>query len=648
MTVKCDKARRWLAELSAVSADLVGENASPFAAHFAACPSCRALLQRYEAFVSYCRAFLEQGPSDQAEKRFIAAARAMGNKDEQSPVLADEAQGLLLHRPSVEAEERFLDAARRQQATSAPSSRRRILWSSVAAAAAIAILAIGLWGLNLTVRTGEPAQTARTIAVVEQIGTVLVNDEPLPIAGQRIVTVGATIATAGDSQLRIGDERNAVVTIMPETSIELQDWSSHVTTLVLSRGTVLAKVAHRNPDEHFEVLTENVRVSVVGTEFSVHCEGDGETVVATLSGRVRVERADGLLIGFVTAGETLRVESDAMIAQRSAQTIHSPGPAVDDEPIASSMIEEPSEAPEEPPVGREFFVDAAESLEVLTSPTVPLPVLVPKELFGDVGPAEAAAKTPSTASAMQDEGRPVEKSAMPPSEEISSTADSLSQARAMLARGETKRALGMLRELESRDWRRHALLGDAHQLEGRYDAAERAYLDSLALAPSDSQATLLAELATLQETRLKDIPSAVKSWLRYLDVSPGGAEVVRAHLCIGRNALGKGREQQVRHHLEVLLQEFPAAAETVSLLATYGAHLLAGEQWTQAEALFEPLSTGGPDPLAETALVGLIRVRIAQGDYVAAKQLIGAYRARYRNGHRSGEVRRLEEAVLKQ
>jgi len=648
MTVKCEKARRWLAELSAVSADLVGEDASPFAAHFAACPSCRALLQRYEAFVSDCSALLEHSPDGEAEKRLVAAAAAAVETERDGPALVDEVRRLLLHRPSVAAEERFLDAAKKQHATSSAFSMRRILWSSMVAAAVIAILALGLWNQDSNVPARGPSQTDRTIAVVEQTGTVLVNDEPLPIAGLRVVTVGATIATAGDSQLRIGDERNAVVTIMPETSVELQDWSSRVTTLVLSRGTVRARVAHRNPGEHFQVLTENARVSVVGTEFSVCCEGDGETVVATLSGRVRVERADGLLIGFVTAGETLRVESDAMIAQRSAQTIHSPGPAVDDEPIASSMIEEPSEAPEEPPVGREFFVDAAESLEVLTSPTVPLPVLVPKELFGDVGPAEAAAKTPSTASAMQDEGRPVEKSAMPPSEEVSSTADSLSQARAMLARGETKRALGMLRELESRDWRRHALLGDAHQLEGRYDAAERAYLDSLALAPSDSQATLLAELATLQETRLKDIPSAVKSWLRYLDVSPGGAEVVRAHLCIGRNALGKGREQQVRHHLEVLLQEFPAAAETVSLLATYGAHLLAGEQWTQAEALFEPLSTGGPDPLAETALVGLIRVRIAQGDYVAAKQLIGAYRARYRNGHRSGEVRRLEKAVLKQ
>ena len=648
MTVKCDKALRWLAELSAVSADLVGEDASPFAAHFAACPSCRALLQRYEAFVSDCSALFEHSPDGEAEKRFVAAAAAAVETERDGPALVDEVRRLLLHRPSVAAEERFLDAAKKQHATSSAFSMRRILWSSMVAAAVIAILALGLWNQDSNVPARGPSQTDRTIAVVEQSGTVLVNDEPLPIAGLRVVTVGATIATAGDSQLRISGERNAVVTIMPETSVELQDWSSHVTTLVLSRGTVRARVAHRNPGEHFQVLTENARISVVGTEFTVHCEVGGVTVVTTLSGKVRVERAGGPLIGFVTAGETLRVESDAMIAQRSAQTIHSPGPAVDDEPIASSMIEEPSEAPEEPPSDREFFVDAAESLEVLMSPTVPLSVLVPKELFGDVGRAEAAAKTPSTASTMQDEGRPVEKSAMPPSEEVSSTADSLSQARAMLARGETKRALGMLRELESRDWRRHALLGDAYQLEGRYDAAERAYLDSLTLAPSDSQATLLAELATLQETRLKDIPSAVKSWLRYLDVSPGGAEVVRAHLCVGRNALGKGREQQVRHHLEVLLQEFPAAAETVSLLATYGAHLLAGEQWTQAEALFEPLSTGGPDPVAETALVGLIRVRIAQGDYAATKQLIGAYRARYRNGHRSGEVRRLEEAVLKQ
>jgi hypothetical protein len=50
-------------------------------------------------------------------------------------------------------------------------------------------------------------------------------------------------------------------------------------------------------------------------------------------------------------------------------------------------------------------------------------------------------------------------------------------------------------------------------------------------------------------------------------------------------------------------------------------------------------------PRSELSMVGLIRVRIAQGKVGAARSLISQYRKSFPKGSRKQEVRRLEAAI---
>jgi len=601
MDTRCESARRWLASLSVLPSGFVLDEASPHAAHVAACPECRALLQRYEAFTSDCRTLFEQIPSDGAEERWVSAARSLHDGDVPVPSVADEARRLLTHLTAEDAEETFIVAARRQQATPSRAWIPAVAWKSLAAAVAVAVLVLGLWIPIRTIPEGTTEGDARVISIVSHSGRVLVNDEPVEVTSMGLPGVGTTIVTGEESRLRFGEEKNAVLSVEPRTEMVIADWSIEVTRIRLRRGMVRARVGLRVPGATFDVLTRSARIVVVGTEFTVRCTPEGETVVRGISGRVRVERVDGTTVGLVTAGETIRVESAVASA---------PGPTR--QPVLATPI--PSRA--RPLVKVEPNVDGKTART--KKKTEKRTLLVTRQ--------PVKAMTPPPPGAQPDPGA------------------SLAGARALLVGGQVDRAIGTLLETDASDWRRDALLGDAYQIGGRYGEAVQAYCNALDRA-ADPVPALLADLATLQESQPGDAGAAANTWRRYLETAPNGLDAPRALLYLGRAALREGQVEEAGRHLLTLLEDFPGESRGTTALTLLGARFLRDQRWDEAEALFEPQTTTGGGLKAETALVGLIRVRIAQGDREAATRLIAAYRERFAGGRRGSEVERLESAL---
>jgi hypothetical protein len=76
-----------------------------------------------------------------------------------------------------------------------------------------------------------------------------------------------------------------------------------------------------------------------------------------------------------------------------------------------------------------------------------------------------------------------------------------------------------------------------------------------------------------------------------------------------------------------------------------GRALIEHQRWDDAEALFAPLAERSGGPCAEPALVGLIRVRIAQDRPREAAALVDRYHQRFSSGARTHEVGLLEQAI---
>jgi ferric-dicitrate binding protein FerR (iron transport regulator) len=82
----------------------------------------------------------------------------------------------------------------------------------------------------------------------------------------------------------------------------------------LLRGRIAAVVGRRGADEPLAVVTDQLRVSVVGTRFSVALEED-VTSVAVEEGKVKVESAAGMVM--LTAGQSIRSD-DPLLAGAQA------------------------------------------------------------------------------------------------------------------------------------------------------------------------------------------------------------------------------------------------------------------------------------------------------------------------------------------
>jgi len=203
--------------------------------------------------------------------------------------------------------------------------------------------------------------------------------------------------------------------------------------------------------------------------------------------------------------------------------------------------------------------------------------------------------------------------------------------------------VALLEQIPPGDWRRDALLGDAYQLLGAYVQAGQAYEASLSRTEQIPQ-PLLVDLATLQETHLKDRKAANQTWAVYVKTHPKGYAAPRAHLALGLAAHEAGRWDTAQVHFWTVLGQFGDAPQSGVALSMLGGRLLKERRWSDAETFFEQYN-GGQGVKAEAAVVGLVRVYIAQGQAEAAMMLIAEYEERFPRGTRQREVQRLQEAL---
>jgi len=179
-------------------------------------------------------------------------------------------------------------------------------------------------------------------------------------------------------------------------------------------------------------------------------------------------------------------------------------------------------------------------------------------------------------------------------------------------------------------------------LVGDHYAAERAY--KLGIRLSKSQETLYVDLAILQETHLKNRASAAKTWMGYLKLAPKGTAAPRAHLALAMWALSWEKVAQAKVHFWTILGEFPNSMESGAAVTWLGGQLLREERWADAETFFLE-HENGTGAKAEAALVGLMRVDIAQGRREAAVERMRLFEKRFPDGNRDQEVQRLKDAL---
>jgi len=175
-----------------------------------------------------------------------------------------------------------------------PPRRWRAWWAPaigmVAAAAAVVI-----W-----LRVGRPAQPLVGYAAVVSVrGEARLGDQASRAAAR--VPVGAPIALAAGAAVELALDSGAAVYVDGPSRLALEG-NARAVAVRLTAGRLNAVVAHRKPDETFAVITNDLRVTVRGTKFSVTA-GDATSRVDVSEGQVAVQRADGSTL-LVSAGGT--------------------------------------------------------------------------------------------------------------------------------------------------------------------------------------------------------------------------------------------------------------------------------------------------------------------------------------------------------
>lgn len=516
-----------------------------------------------------------------------------------------------------------------------------IPWALAASAAAAAVLVWSPWGpsgtgpaIPSTVTAGPSAATseARSEATVE--GGAGERPDDVPPA----IVAGAALDTGG-SAMEVGERGTARLVLAPHSELRVEAWQPDRAVLVLAAGSLTSEVAPRAPGHPFEVHTAEAVVRVVGTRFTVSRDARG-TRVDTHEGVVRVETPVGRLVAVLRAGESRLVPAETSreaAAPRGAEAEVSVAARRVHVPAVPRSADVAASRPERGP-----SLDAAPRAEAPGPERGPSALTAPRaeapgpERSPSAGAARAVARPPERAQA---EGAPDEPEAPDPGEAPEGV---LASARALLARGRDAEAVALL-EGASRTRGPHqgrllALLGDALRVRGSHEEARRAY--AAALASPAPPPGALADLASLLEREL-DLPGeAARAWEGYLGSQPTGRLAAHA-----RWELARLDPASAEGHLRALLEQHPDAPEANRALVALGRLLLDAGRWGEAEALFGATVDDLRPPRAEVALVGLMRVRLAQGRADAVRALAADHAARFPRGSRVAEVRRLLEAV---
>ncbi|NOZ00467.1 MAG: hypothetical protein GXP54_01075 [Deltaproteobacteria bacterium] len=465
---------------------------------------------------------------------------------------------------------------------------------AVAAAVATAVAISVWWGVGLEGGGQVDGVGPVAVGVPRPVFSVDVRDDGSRAAVDRSYSVvaGQTIQTA-DAGVVINDARIGSVHLSSRTRVRIGSWDTNRTLLYLDTGTIVADVEHRGPGHTFEVHTEFVTVSVVGTRFKVsHVEGS-LTTITTIRGTIRVDTFSGVEVAAMGPGKVLKV-----------------GP---------SIVLGPS------PVG----VEVAMATE-------------PKDRSnGRI--SKAARRVPSGKKAVKKPPRGIVASTTKPpltAEEL------IAKARGLLANGRNREAVECLEAFKGARGRSSvlALLGDAYLFENRLTKAENTYKEALSAGPSPAPEGVLVDLARLYHDKLKAPKKAEAAWKRYLDTYPHGRYSGEAMYRLAGLDADAGRAAEVSGLLRRVVREAPGSPWAVRALSDVGVGLSREGKAVEAAAWFAEFKDSKAAELAEAALVGLMRVRDRQGDSKAVQTLASEYFHRFPKGKWREVVRELSES----
>lgn len=561
----------------------------------------------------------------------------------------------------------------------AQPKRVRLAWlAAPMAAAAAALLVLFIASTPKEIETpATPARSDLTIASVSETTLVAPDGELHSAQPGTSILPSSVVETGAGGGAVLRDARTASMTIRPATRLRVSTWTRDEAVVELEDGGVRSSVRKRNADQLFEIHTPYAVVRVVGTEFTVtHTPGES-TDIETHEGVVEVETLDGRPLGSVAAGETLRVEGPRPVAMLA------PTPEEDGEDEDRASAPEPRQAEAEEVEHEVAEVAATEDADALparptpgaemgtTAPAPPpasprhtrpattrkprstrkpvagatlgAPMGGPQPTGGmELGaPESAVVDAEPTAPATQPE--PGLSGPEPVAPAQPTAAEVVTEARALLAAGNDAEAIATLESAADRSWRVRATLGDAYRIAGRSGEARAAYEQALRDAGDSAPESLVADLASLLSQ--SDGAAAAETWERYLDEWPTGPAAVTALWTLAERAARQGDSDEAREAYERLLRDHSRDRRATRALARLGRILIQDGDWDAAEELF--LSHRGAERAAasETALVGLLRVRIQQRRFGDARRLVAEHGERFPQGRRSAEVKHLAAAI---
>ena len=231
-----------------------------FHAHIEGCAACRDRAALWRGLVPRMRGAVPPGPDAMATRRM-----------------------------QVEIERRLAGAI-----AAAPPRRSWIRWAPAFGLAAAAA-ALALW-----VRVGGPPPAPVGYAAFVSVrGEARVGDHASQAAAR--IPVGAPIALSAGAVVVLAMDGGAALRVEGPGHLALEG-DAHAIAVRLTEGKVEAQVAHRQPNDTFAVITNDLRVEVRGTKFAVAAGGAGSRVDVS-EGQVAVLRP-GKPTRLVAAGDS--------------------------------------------------------------------------------------------------------------------------------------------------------------------------------------------------------------------------------------------------------------------------------------------------------------------------------------------------------
>lgn len=189
-----------------------------------------------------------------------------------------------------------------------PRENRRstIIFSSLAALAALVALIVGIW-------TWEPSASVRTLSAAEpaaiatlRAGSLETRRDGVALAiaaGSRLVAGEAMVVGAHGAAIAYAD--GTTLALVPGSRLSFAaDTSDRGLLAELASGAIEADVTPQAVDRPLVLVTPEAEVTVLGTRFSLAC-GDGRTRLSVSEGRVRLTRREDGAALEVAAGQTI-------------------------------------------------------------------------------------------------------------------------------------------------------------------------------------------------------------------------------------------------------------------------------------------------------------------------------------------------------